>query len=223
MSAKLLDCLEEYSLSGENPVAVVIWLHGLGADYNDFVPVVPQLGLSKCVKFIFPNAPTRPITINNGYVMRAWYDISDIDRIDASIDFDGINESVAAIDALVEQQIGMGFRSEQIILAGFSQGGVISYTAGLTSKHKLGGIIALSCYLPGIDKLIENSAPFHKTVPIFAAHGLHDSMVPYAIGSMVYQSLESAGFKIDWSGYAMEHSLCIQEIGDISQWIEHII
>ena len=217
-----LEYIEKYSLPGEHPEAVVIWLHVLGADYNDFVPLVPELNLSKCVKFIFPNAPMRPITINNGYVMRGWYDIYDLStNIDTTTDFSGIEQSVAAINNLIQSQMAHGVNSEKIILAGFSQGGVLSYTAGLLSEKPLGGIIALSCYLPGVDKIIANGAG-NKQVPIFAAHGLHDPIVPYTGGIGAYQKLKQAGFNIQWHEYPMEHSLYNEEISDLANWFNTV-
>ena len=217
-----LEYIEKYTKSvATNPDLVVIWLHGLGANYDDFVPFVDMLKLDRNVKFIFPNAPMRPITINNGYVMRGWYDILEFNnRIDETTDFAGINDSVLKINQLIDQQISQGIDSKRIMIAGFSQGGVISYTVALSSKLELGGVIALSCYLPGIDNLLKNNSSNNKKIPIFIAHGLHDAIVPYAIGIAAYQVLESSGFNtIKWHDYPMEHSVCDQEVCDLSIWL----
>lgn len=219
-----LEYLEKYSLPGEKTIAVVIWFHGLGADYNDFVPLVPELNLDKCVKFIFPNAMMRPITINNGYVMRAWYDIHEFSAksLGESVDRQGINESVNLINKLVSKQIESGFKPEQIILAGFSQGGVMSYTTFLLSQYKLGGVVALSCYLPDADKLISSNS-INRETPIFAAHGLQDPVVPFIAGLNAYHKLEASGFNIKWYEYPMGHSLCNEEINDLSAWFRNLL
>lgn len=217
-----LEFIEKYNVPGQKPVAVIIWLHGLGADYNDFVPLVPELRLTKSVKFVFPNSPMRPITVNNGYVMRGWYDIIDLStRIDSTIDFAGINQSVISIDKVIQDQLDQGFTAEQIIIAGFSQGGVMSYTTGLKSKHKLGGIIALSCYLPGVDDIIKECS--NKSIKIFAAHGLQDPVVPCQAGEKAYKSLNAAQFNIQWHEYLMQHSVCNEEVADLSKWLNNII
>ena len=211
-------------LHGETPEAVVIWLHGLGADYNDFVPLVPQLNLKQGVKFIFPNAPMRPITINNGYEMRGWYDIRELSAksLGQDVDRNGIADSVVAINQIIEAQLQLGFRTEQIILAGFSQGGVMSYTTALMSKYKLGGVVALSCYLPDADRLLVD-AEVNKTTPIFAGHGLQDPVVPFIAGMTAYSKLKSAGFNIQWYEYSMAHSLCNHEVADLSAWFTKVL
>ena len=218
----MLEFIEKISHSDKPPISIVIWLHGLGADYNDFVPLVHELNLDKCVKFIFPNAPMRPITINNGYIMRGWYDIYELTAksLGENVDIAGINQSVNLINKIIEDQLSQGFNSEQIIIAGFSQGGVISYITGLSSKYKLGGIVALSTYLPNVDSYITSN---HKYIPIFAAHGLQDNIVPYIAGNLAYQKLSTAGLKITWHEYPMAHSLCAQEIDDLSLWFNDIL
>lgn len=217
-----LDTIEKLSHTDIPPKAVVIWLHGLGADYNDFVPIIPELNLNVCVKFIFPNAPMRPITVNNGYVMRGWYDIYELTAksLGEKVDNVGINQSVNLINQIIEEQLSMGFNSKQIIIAGFSQGGVVSYITGLASKHQLGGIISLSSYLPNIDSYITSS---HKDTPIFASHGLQDPVVPYIAGNVAYQKLHTAGFNIIWREYQMGHSLCLDEINDLSLWLKNTL
>ena len=224
VSMQNLEVLEKYSLAGEAPEAVVIWLHGLGADYNDFVPLVPQLNLKQNVKFIFPNAPMRPITINNGYVMRGWYDIRELSAksLGQDVDRSGIADSVTAINVIIEEQLNLGFKAEQIILAGFSQGGVMSYITALMSKYKIGGIIALSCYLPDADKLLAE-CEINKATPIFAGHGLQDPVVPFIAGMTAYSKLKTAGFNIKWHEYPMAHSLCNHEIADLSDWFASVL
>lgn len=217
----MLEYIEKFNLPDKYPEYVVIWLHGLGADCHDFIPLVSELRLTKSVKFIFPNAPMIPITLNNGYVMRGWYDINSLDRIDHEIDNAGIEHTLVAMNELIESIIKSGFKSSQIILAGFSQGGVISYTTGIRSHHKLAGILALSCYLPNIDKLVALDS-VNKTTPIFACHGLHDHVVPCSVGVMAYNSLKAAGYNIEWQEYAMEHSVCSEEIIDLTNWFENI-
>ncbi len=217
-----LEYIEKISHPGILATSVVIWLHGLGADCNDFVPLVPELNLSKCVKFVFPNAPMRPITINNGYVMRGWYDIYELTAksLGENVDIVGINQSVSLINKIIEEQLSQGFKSEQIIIVGFSQGGVISYITGLSSKYKLGGIVALSTYLPNIDSCITSG---YKDIPIFASHGLQDNVVPYIAGNLAHQKLSTAGFKITWHEYQMAHSVCAEEIADLSKWFNDIL
>jgi phospholipase/carboxylesterase len=214
-----LECLVKYSHSQLLPVnKVIIWLHGLGADYNDFVPLVKQLGLEHNTKFIFPNAPLRPITVNNGYVMRGWYDILALNQnIDATADVAGINASVAAIDELITQEIAAGTAAKNIIIAGFSQGGVISYIAGIKHQQQLGGIIALSTYIPAYDELLGSIS---SSIPIFAAHGSNDLVVPLKLGLLAYHKLVNSGFNITWHQYPMEHSLCLEEIQHLSAWLQ---
>lgn len=214
----IIEHIEKYNQPTVTPELCVIWLHGLGADCNDFAPIVNELKLTRSIKFVFPNAPMRPITINNGYVMRGWYDIFDFSRLDGAIDHIGINNSVTQINQLIDEQIRLGFDSTKIILAGFSQGGVISYSTGLMSTHKLGGIIALSCYLPNLDKVVTTSS-INTNTPIFAAHGVQDPVVPYAIGKLAYDNLHSKGLNIRWHEYNMPHSVCLEQLNDLSNWL----
>lgn len=218
----MLEYLEKVNHPGTSADYVVILLHGLGADCNDFVPFVSELKLSKTVKFIFPNAPMMPVTLNNGFVMRAWYDIKDLNRgTDHFIDNHGIDNSVSAINKIIEHVIDSGVAADKIILAGFSQGGVISYTAGISSRHKLGGILAMSCYLPNADKLASHHL-VNKDTLILAIHGKNDHVVPYDAGLDAYNILKSAGFNISWLEYAMEHNVCAEEINAIHSWLENI-
>jgi len=200
-----------------NPVdACVIWLHGLGADGSDFVPIVEQLQLpaSLRLRFIFPHAPVRPITINQGYRMPGWYDIASPDIV-AQEDVAGIEASSAAIDALIEQQIQAGIAPERIVLAGFSQGGVIALHCGLKQREsQLGGIMALSCYLPGCAQL----AAGHD-LALFLAHGSRDPVVAIERGREAEKNLERAGYIPEWHEYDMEHSVSMSEISDIRRWL----
>lgn len=216
-----LEYIEKFNQPNMPVDAVVIWLHGLGADNNDFVPIVQELPLKHSIKFIFPNAPMRPITINGGYIMRGWYDIKELSNLAHSTDIDGINQSVMQIESMIQNQVDAGISADRIILAGFSQGGVISYITGINSKYKLGGILAMSCYLPLIPTKIENS--LNKITPFFAIHGTQDTVVPYQGGLHAYDELKKQGFNIKWAEYPMPHSVCLEEIADIGTWLDSII
>lgn len=200
----------------------IIWLHGLGADGNDFVPIVPELQLpsSMAVRFIFPHAPTMPITINNGHEMRAWYDIASLDIDRNNVDYIGIAKSNAFINDMIEQEVARGIPTENIILAGFSQGAVIALTTGLLYHKKLGGILALSGYLPP-EALIKANAANKKT-PIFLAHGSDDPVLPFALGMAAHAGLSEAGHDVDWHSYPIPHSVCAPEIHDMSRWIQKV-
>jgi phospholipase/carboxylesterase len=198
--------------------AAVILLHGLGADGHDFVPIVDELNLSESLglRFVFPHAPFRPVTINQGYTMRAWYDIRAI-NIDREIDEIGINESIQATHELIEKEIERGIPANKIILAGFSQGAVIALLTNLSFAKTLGGVIAMSCYLPSIPS---NS---NVKTPIFLAHGTEDSVVPYMLGLSACDQLKRAGCGVDWHSYPMGHSVCKEEIEDIKKWLEGVL
>lgn len=221
LALEQLEYIEKLNIVNQQPEHVVIWLHGLGADYNDFLPIVPEIKLNSCVKFIFPNAPLMPVTINNGYVMRAWYDIRDTISLNSTIDKQGIQTSVKQIGQLIDSLIDSGWRSDRIILAGFSQGAVIAYLTGIQSKHRLCGIMALSGYLPELGDWIKVN-DINKKTPIFACHGKEDSVVPYAAGFAAYNSLRSSGFSVSWAHYPMDHGLCNEEIKDITLWLKNI-
>ena len=222
---KLLETIEIET--GKNPTAAVIWMHGLGADANDFVPVVGELGLAAAppVRFVFPNAPMRPVTINNGYVMRAWYDVSfgDLEGKSRRADEVGVRESQAQIGALVEREIQRGISSTNIVLAGFSQGGAIALHTGLRHPQKLAGVMALSTYLPLADSLPQEGTPQNKAVPIFMAHGVFDPVVPLVMGAGSMTYLVTLGYAVDWRQYPMQHSVCAQEIQDIGAWLRKIL
>lgn len=214
--------IEHVEHSPEEPAKhCIIWLHGLGADGHDFAPIVPNLQLpaSLAVRFMFPHAPIMAVTINNGYKMRAWFDIYDF-SFAAKIDEAGIQASKALVERLIEQQIGQGIAPENIILAGFSQGGAIALTTGLTYSKRLGGVIALSTYLPLAEKILANPSPANKNLPIFIAHGTQDNVLPHFLGESTAKALKEGGYPIEWHSYAMPHSVCEKEIADISQWIQ---
>lgn len=204
-----------------NPDFSIIWMHGLGADGSDFVPVVPELGLSEdvAVRFVFPHAPTIPVTINNGYVMRAWYDIVAIDGGARHADEAGIRASRDIVRKLIERENGRGVPTSRIVLAGFSQGGAIAYIAGLTHPEALAGIIALSTYIPAPALLAAEFDPANRATPVFAAHGTQDGVVPLQLGEQARQALTDLGNPLEWRTYPMAHSVCLEEITEIGAWL----
>jgi phospholipase/carboxylesterase len=216
-NAELLQCVEIET--ADQPTASVIWLHGLGADGNDFAGIVPDLQLPAqlAVRFVFPHAPHMPISCNNGYVMRAWYDILHFDQISRQADVAGVKASVDMIRALIARENQRGVSSDRIILAGFSQGGAIAYTAGTLHPEKLAGIVALSTYLPA-PGLIQAGLSNQDT-PIFAAHGSADPVVGLALGVAAKDTLSALGFTISWQTWPMQHSVCMPEIQAIGQFI----
>lgn len=210
--------------TGPDPKFTVIWMHGLGADGHDFEPLVPELlsdGMPT-LRFLFPHAPVRPVTINNGYQMRAWYDIIGIDRRSTE-DFEGISTSATAIGALIEREQARGIAAERVALAGFSQGGAMALLTGTRYPKKLAGIIALSCYLPLARDLDTARHAANQATPIFMAHGRQDPVVPYALGEESRRMLESAGCKVEWHDYPMPHSLCAEEVGDLKRFLARLL
>ncbi len=206
--------LQHIELStGANPRGTVIWLHGLGADGWDFVPLVRELPLPEELelRFIFPHAPVRAVTINNGFQMRAWYDIaqSDIARVP---DEAGIRESQAAVEGLIEREKQRGIDASRIVLAGFSQGGAIALQAGLRHREKLAGIAALSTYLPLEDSLEREAAAANKATPIFMAHGTQDPIIPMQLAERSQQALRKHGYAVEWHSYPMPHAVCGEEV-----------
>jgi phospholipase/carboxylesterase len=203
------------------PDAAVIWLHGLGADGSDFVPIVEELRLppAMAVRFIFPHARPRPVTINNGFVMRAWYDITSLgpDRVE---DDAGIRESAEVVRSYIEKENARGIASERIVIAGFSQGGAIAFQAALRYPQRLGGVMALSTYLPLRESLAKEATPANREVPILICHGVRDPMVPAALGAASRDLLQGLGYKVEWKTYPMEHSVCMEEVLDISKWLQ---
>ena len=200
--------------------ACVIWLHGLGADGHDFEAIVPELGLQSehGIRFIFPHAQHMPVTINQGYVMRAWYDIISME-IAATQDEAGIRRSAEQLIALIEEQRSQGIAAERIVLAGFSQGGVIALHTGLRYAKKLAGIMALSSYLALEDKLEGEAAEANRQTPVLLAHGSQDPIVPLRLGVQTRRVLKDLDYPLQWQEYAMEHSVCLEEIKDISGWL----
>tara|TARA_B100000315_G_C14594719_1_gene598157 strand:- start:8322 stop:8993 length:672 start_codon:yes stop_codon:yes gene_type:complete len=201
----------------------VIWLHGLGADGHDFESIVPELGVAEeCgVRFVFPHAPYMPVTINGGMMMRAWYDISSAD-VAHDEDSAGIQNSSAMVRTLVQHEIDNGRDACRIVLAGFSQGGAIALHAGLRSPERLGGILALSTYLP-LKKALEGEAhPSNADIPIFMAHGTEDPIVPLTLAQQSKSELEDKGYVVEWHNYPMQHAVCIPEIKHVGAWLRTI-
>lgn len=200
--------------------AVVIWLHGLGDSGAGFAPVVTALGLPSDhrIRFIFPHAPEQAVTINGGYVMRAWYDIKSMDLHDRA-DMQGVIASERRVKALINAQIAAGIPSERIVLAGFSQGGVMSLFAGLRFEQKLAGIMALSCYFPTGAVLPEQLTPANAQTPILQQHGIQDDVVPLSAGILAKQALIARGYNVQWQTYPMPHSVIPAQLKQISQWL----
>jgi phospholipase/carboxylesterase len=207
--------------TGPAPTLSIIWMHGLGADGNDFVPVVDELGLpaDASVRFIFPHAREMPVTWNGGYVMRSWYDIVSVEDDARHADVAGVLASRERIRALIAAERARGVPSNRIVLAGFSQGGAMAYTVGMTHPERLAGIIALSTYIPVPGLVRDELSPVNLGLPIFAGHGTQDNVVPYALGERARDAAISAGFPVQWQAYPMPHSVCLEEIVDIGQWI----
>ena len=204
--------------TGATPRHSIIWLHGLGADGEDFVPIAKEIHLPKAVRYLFPHAPQQPITINGGYVMRAWYDILAAD-ITSRPDSAGIRASQAAINALIAQEMQRGIAAQNIYVAGFSQGGAMALYTGLRYPSQLGGIISLSCYLPMADTLALEASPVSRHIPVFMAHGRSDPIVSFAAGKSSADILSKHGCPLEWHEYAMPHSVCPEEIKDIETWM----
>ncbi|MGB0894291.1 MAG: alpha/beta hydrolase [Parashewanella sp.] len=200
--------------------ACVIWLHGLGDSGAGFAPVVPMLGLdeSHSIRFIFPHAPEQTVTINDGAVMRSWYDIKSMDLLDRA-DLAGVKESEIKVHQIIQSQLDAGISADNIILAGFSQGGVMSLFTGLRYPKKLAGIMALSCYLPNGDALPEGISEANKETPFLQHHGDQDPVVPIEAGKMAYQALMDAGYQSQWKSFRMPHSVLPQQLSEIGQWI----
>ena len=212
----------EISEIGSKLEYCVIWLHGLGADGHDFFSIVPQLNLpaQPGIRFIFPHAPRQPVTINGGYVMRAWYDIIAPD-LTMRQDKAGILRSAELIREIIDEQIQQGIARDKIVLAGFSQGGAMALHIGLRETNGLAGIMALSCYLPLADELPVPEAA-DNDLPIFMAHGNCDAIVPLQAGVTSKDMLKTQGYPITWKDYPMEHSVCAEEIADISEWLQQV-
>ena len=219
MSAEPLETIEIET--APNPRASIIWMHGLGADGNDFAPLADEIALPIAVRYIFPHAPMMPVSINDGYVMRAWYDISD-----AAIrreDEDGVRASQQSVEVLLAREKSRGIGASRIVLAGFSQGGAIALHTGLRHAERLAGIMALSTYVPLADKLAAEANPANREVPIFMAHGTADPMIPIDRAQASRDRLLQLGYTIEWSEYRMQHSVCPQEIAAIGAWLGRVL
>jgi phospholipase/carboxylesterase len=220
--ADLLEAIEIETAA--SPTCSIIWMHGLGADGHDFVDIVPELGLPARpgIRFVFPHAPMRPVTINAGYVMRAWYDIRD-DGGTRREDPAGVRASQKSIEALLEREKARGVPARSIVLAGFSQGGAMALHTALRYGERLAGIMALSCSLPLADTLGAEASPANRDVPIFMAHGTHDPMIPMARAMRAREILSGLGYRLEWHEYAMPHSVCLEEVRDISAWLGSVL
>lgn len=218
MAADLLETVE--ITTGKSPTATIIWLHGLGADGHDFEPIVPELAPQDQLelRFVFPHAPMRPVTINAGFVMRAWYDIVSIDRAGPQ-DEKGVMESAAAVEALVARERKRGIAAERIVIAGFSQGGAIALHTGLRHAERLAGIIALSTWLPLASRLDAERDAANWGLPIFMAHGTLDPIVPEQLGRESAEHLAGLGYDVEWRSYQMPHAVCPEEIRAIQAWL----
>jgi phospholipase/carboxylesterase len=206
-----------------DPQSSVIWLHGLGADGHDFEPIVPELDLGRTpVRFIFPHAPMMPVTINQGFVMRAWYDIvsSDLGRQE---DEAGVRASQTALEALIERELNRGVAARRIVLAGFSQGGAIALQTGLRHPQRLAGVMGLSTYVPIASSVAGEAHAANRDVPIFMAHGELDPIVPIGRARESRALLEDLGYQVEWHEYRMPHAVCAEEIADLRAWLERVL
>ena len=210
--------------TGAKPTGSVIWMHGLGADGHDFEPIVPELVApnERALRFVFPNAPVRPVSINGGYAMRAWYDIIGIDRHSAQ-DEAGIRASDAIVRALIERENSRGVPAHRIVLAGFSQGGAMSLFSGTRYPEKLAGIMALSCYVLMASTFAAERSAANQSTPIFLAHGMQDPVVHPQLGEDTRGFLGQAGYSVEWRAYQMPHSVCPEEIADIASWLRRVL
>jgi phospholipase/carboxylesterase len=206
--------------TGPAPNWGVIWLHGLGADGHDFVPIVPELVTKHwpAIRFVFPHAPVRAVTINGGARMRAWYDIKTLDRA-ALGEAPGIRESIALVAEIVGDLGTHGIAPEHIFVIGFSQGGALALSAALRFPQKLAGVVALSCYLPLAESLATEADPANANLPVFMAHGVQDPVVPMALGTLSAEILRARNLTVDWHQYPMPHSVCAEEIRDLREWM----
>jgi len=218
----LLQTIEKET--GPNPTVAIIWMHGLGADANDFVPMLNELDLTglPAIRFIFPNADTMPVTINGGYVMRAWYDIvaTDLGRQE---DEAGLRASQLKVEALMEREKARGIPAERIILAGFSQGCAMTLQTGLRQKEKLAGLMCLSGYVPLAAKVPAEHTPASLATPVFMVHGRMDPVIPVSRAEQSRDLLQQLGYQVEWHDYPMQHSLCQEEVTHISAWLKKVI
>ncbi len=218
LTPNLLDTVELETAA--SPTWSVLWLHGLGADGNDFAPIVPELVRRDwpAIRFVFPHAPVRAVTINNGARMRAWYDIKDFD-LASRADETGVRESIVQVEALIAREAARGVPASRVLLAGFSQGGAITLAVGLSRDTPLAGLIALSGYLPMAERLVADMPAVASTQPLFMAHGQQDTVVPYRAGELSATRLRALSFTVDWHAYPMAHQVCAEQIRDLGDWL----
>jgi phospholipase/carboxylesterase len=222
MTTPLLETIQIET--GPNPTAAVIWMHGLGADGGDFVPIVREMDLSGCpaIRFIFPHAPTMPVSINNGYVMPAWYDLLGVDLVSRQ-DEAGLRKSQASIEQLIAQEKSRGIATDRIVLAGFSQGCAMTLQVGLRQPEKLAGLLCLSGYVPIHTTVPAERHSSNQETPIFMAHGRADPVVPFDRAQNSREFLTSLGYSVEWHEYPMQHSVCPEEINDIGKWFRTVL
>lgn len=215
--------LETIEIAAPEPVELaVIWLHGLGADGHDFAPVARQLDLSCAVRFVFPHAPYRPVTINGGMRMRAWFDLLSLER-DGPVDEAGVRASAGQVSDLIERELARGLRSDQVVLAGFSQGGAIALHTALRYSQPLAGVLALSTYLPLPETLASERNPANASVPIWLGHGTYDPVIGIPLALASKDQLVAAGCRVEWHTYAMAHAVSDEELSDIGAWFRRVI
>lgn len=222
----MIDILPSIEIeTAAQPTHAVIWLHGLGASGEDFVPVVEGLGLPKsmAVRFVFPQAPDRPVTVNAGYIMPAWYDILSLSEVGREIDMQGVLTSQQQINHLIQREITRGIPSHRIVIAGFSQGGAMAYSVGLTYPERLAGVMALSAYIPALDWLEQNQHAANQLVPVLINHGTQDNVVPLQLGRQAASWLQARGYTVLWREYAMAHQLCVPQIRQIGVWLREVL
>jgi len=219
---KLLENIEIET--APNPTVAIIWMHGLGADGNDFVPLVRELDLTGLpgIRFVFPSAGTMPVTVNNGYVMRSWYDIKGADLVNRE-DEGGLRASQVQIEALIDREKSRGIPASRIILAGFSQGCAMTLQTGLRHPETLAGLLCLSGYLPLAAKLAAEHTPHSLATPIFMAHGRQDGVVPIHRAEASRDAVAALGYQVEWHAYPMQHSLCQEEVDDIAKWLKKVL
>ena len=221
MTYRIQESADAVVLAPATPAtASVIWLHGLGADGHDFVPIVPELKLpaSPGIRFIFPHAPVRPVTLNMGMRMRAWYDIKTL-TAEGRADESGLRESIARLEALIAAERASGIACTRIVIAGFSQGAAVALNGALRHAESLAGVLALSCYLPLQAALAAELSPANRQVPILMCHGQQDPVLPLALGLMACNWLRATGYRVEWKEYPMQHQVCLPEIQDIATWL----
>jgi phospholipase/carboxylesterase len=216
----LLDAIEIET--APSPGAAIIWMHGLGADGHDFEPLVPELSPPGAVRFVLPHAPMRPVTVNGGHVMRAWYDVVIRDGMRVE-DREGVRASQRRIEALIAREVSRGIPAGRIVLAGFSQGGALALHTGLRQAQPVAGIVALSCFLPSSDVVATEAHPASRAVPIFMAHGTGDDLIPIARGAGARDLLLGLGYRVSWHQYRMPHAVCEEEVGDVAAWIGTVL